>query len=296
MSALALVGEGGLPLHNESLLTHANPSHATPFNPASPFTRSLRVAVVMTVLMGVLLLIEGLAERQVDRAYSMRYESRLLVDELQQSSEELTRLARTYVLTGELDYKRTYLSLLAEREGQSSELSRGDAGYKGRGPARSAQMPAQSVPPVPLLDRMRDAGFSEPELLHLRQAKVASDALSKVELAAMALVEQNAGALDQYANRPARHCSTRLIARLRRDHAGDRQRGQLCLTSAHKQALDEADTRAFVFRLALGVGGLLLLLAYWQVFRWLRRTLAGSADEIHAQITRIGVGDVEDTD
>lgn len=258
----------------------------------TPFSRSLRVAVVMTVLMSALLFAEGVVERQVDRAHSMRYDSRLLVDELQQSSEELTRLARTYVLTGEMDYQRTYLSMLAEREGKSSGLSRGDPGYKGRSPAVFESTSGHMGPPAALLERMQDAGFNQLEMQQFRQAKEASDALAKIELAAMAMVEQSAGRFDlrQQANSSLldvtySNAQTAIMQQL--------DRGATLLDQRTQQALDEVNTSAFVLRLALAGGGVLLLLAYWRAFRLLRRTLGGPADKIHAEITRIGLGDVD---
>lgn len=50
-------------------------------------------------------------------AQEMRYRSYLLADELRQSSDDLTRLARTYVLTADARYEQQYLDILAVRNG-----------------------------------------------------------------------------------------------------------------------------------------------------------------------------------
>ena len=56
-------------------------------------------------------------------AWAERYASYLLADELRQSSDDLTRLARTYVVTGDPAYETQYMDILAIRNGQK----RGDA-------------------------------------------------------------------------------------------------------------------------------------------------------------------------
>src|SRR5262249_42689470 len=52
------------------------------------------------------------------RAYDNRYQSYLLAGELRQSSDDLTRLGRTYVVTGDKSYKQQYMDILAIRNGE----------------------------------------------------------------------------------------------------------------------------------------------------------------------------------
>lgn len=49
-----------------------------------------------------------------------RYQSYLLADELRQSSDELTRLARTYVATGDDKWEKQYLEVLDIRNGKQA--------------------------------------------------------------------------------------------------------------------------------------------------------------------------------
>jgi hypothetical protein len=51
-------------------------------------------------------------------AYQNRYRSYLLADELRQSSDDLTRLGRTYAVTGDLSYKQQYMDILSIRNGE----------------------------------------------------------------------------------------------------------------------------------------------------------------------------------
>jgi len=49
----------------------------------------------------------------------LRYNSYLLADELRQSSDDLTRLGRTYVVTADPEYERQYMQILDIRNGKA---------------------------------------------------------------------------------------------------------------------------------------------------------------------------------
>ena len=71
-----------------------------------------------------LLVIGGITERmlmnqkQLTAAKERRYQSYLLADELRQSSDDLTRLARTYVVTADPQYEDQYWAVLDIRNGK----------------------------------------------------------------------------------------------------------------------------------------------------------------------------------
>lgn len=54
----------------------------------------------------------------LEDAYNMQYKSLILADELRQSSDDLTRMARTYVITGNSMYEEQYKTVLAIRNGE----------------------------------------------------------------------------------------------------------------------------------------------------------------------------------
>ena len=70
------------------------------------------VISVMTVLQ-----LNGLLKK-VDEMAHVRYQSYQAADELRQSSDDLTRLGRTYVLTADDTYEKMYMDILAIRNGQ----------------------------------------------------------------------------------------------------------------------------------------------------------------------------------
>src|SRR4051812_6130690 len=69
------------------------------------FTLLAVVSLMAGVLTGVALIKSRSASGDEAVAYETRYHSYLLADELRQSSDDLTRLGRTYVATADAFYK-----------------------------------------------------------------------------------------------------------------------------------------------------------------------------------------------
>ena len=63
-------------------------------------------ASIFILLVGSLLTFYNILknEKEIAKAETKRYESYLLADELRQSSDDLTRMARTYTVTGETSF------------------------------------------------------------------------------------------------------------------------------------------------------------------------------------------------
>lgn len=78
------------------------------------------IALVNTLLLIVSTALIFLLQDKINaasQASENRYASYLLADELRQSSDELTRLARTYAVTGDEKYQQMYFDILAIRNG-----------------------------------------------------------------------------------------------------------------------------------------------------------------------------------
>ena len=127
----------------------------------------------------------------VAEAQDHRQNALALAIDLQQETEQLTRLVRAYTATGAPRYLLFYYDVLAIREGQKPpplNYKRGD--YWGNVIAGREQhrIPADG-PRRSLEDQMRTLGFGEPELLAFKDVLNAT--------AAMKLVEQKAFAATQ---------------------------------------------------------------------------------------------------
>ena len=82
-------------------------------------TRIKRFAKILLTVQAVMVVVLGfstfLLERQIERLNQSRdvaFRSYLLADELRQSDDDLTLLARSFVVTGEPDYERQYWTVV----------------------------------------------------------------------------------------------------------------------------------------------------------------------------------------
>ena len=73
---------------------------------------------VLLALLAVFAVLLFSGQRELERTQDVRYASYLLADELRQSSDDLTRMARTYVITGDPTFERLYWETLAIRNGE----------------------------------------------------------------------------------------------------------------------------------------------------------------------------------
>lgn len=129
------------------------------------------IAAITTVLVAIIgarvASLRSSAEES-DASSRQRYQSYQLAIELRQSSEDLTRLARTYVVTGDPKYETAYFNVLDVRNGK---LPRPDG--------RTAA----------LKSLMKESGFTDAELGKLSQAEANSNDLVKTEATAMNAVK-----------------------------------------------------------------------------------------------------------
>ncbi len=133
------------------------------------------------------------AQEKHHRAHEQLTTSFILSDELRQSSDDLTRMVRTYVATGNPRFKAQFQEILDIRDGKAPRpWQLGDIYWDLV--LDDSQRPVASGPPAALLDLMRQAGFTPAEFSLLNEAKTASDALTRIEFAAMALIESDTSA------------------------------------------------------------------------------------------------------
>src|SRR5690606_30266658 len=96
----------------------------------------------------------GQANEAIFKAHEQRYLSYKLADELRQSSDDLTRLARTYVVSGDSRWEAQYMEILDIRNGKKPRPA-GIQGIYWDFRAVDIHPPGQPGEAVPLLDLMR---------------------------------------------------------------------------------------------------------------------------------------------
>ncbi|WP_088900211.1 methyl-accepting chemotaxis protein [Vibrio vulnificus] len=140
------------------------------------------VISVVTVLQ-----LNGLLQT-VNKMSQVRYQSYQAADELRQSSDDLTRLGRTYVLTGDEAYEKMYMDILAIRNGDKPRPQNYHTIYWDL-VLNYGQKPKADGARVSLQKMMENLGFTQSEFQLLKQAQQNSDALVNMEVKAMNAVK-----------------------------------------------------------------------------------------------------------
>ena len=231
------------------------------------------------------------SEKRIDLANEKRFLSYVLADELRESSDDLTRMVRTYVITGEPIYKKHYQEILDIRDGKQPRPLRYEYIYWDLVSDDDLRPRPSSGVAVPLLELMQRIGFTDEEFGRLAQAKANSDALTRTEFAAMALVESH--------TQPAKADSFKASLMLH-DHAYHLAKaGIMQPISEFQQMMDlrtlkdvhAAELFAASMRAVFILFGIILMFMLWRSYRALQAILGGSANELHAHIARLGSGD-----
>ena len=250
------------------------------------FLANLKLAAGMIILIALIMSIYVWSEKQVDIANNLRIQSHELSDEFRQSSDDLTRMVRTYVVTGEPRYKEYYQDIIDIRNGKIPRPQNYGKVYWDFVLTGEIQPNIDgTTQAVALLELMKQAGFPEQELQKLSVSKAHSDKLTEIEFNAMTLLETSImdnkiNALSMlYGNEY--HLAKSAIMSPVNDvifMANDRT----------NLAISNAKIIASILRMSLIVFTLGLGFILFRLYSIMKGQLGASISEVQAEIARIG--------
>ena len=255
------------------------------------FQLNLLLSVVTLILLSLVFFAYSWSGTQLEQSYQQRYQSYLLADELRQSSDDLTRLGRTYVITKDPAYEQQYMRILAIRNGEQNRPQGYNRIYwdfvaaNGQNPRPDSQVRRG------LIDLMKDTGFTEEELAKLNEAKNNSDALVNTEVAAFKLVQQTDG--DLAANQQ------KAIAMMH-DKAYHQNKGRIMspiddfyvlMEHRTQQAVDDATSQSAMLRYLFIALGLVLMFFLWRTYKALLDLVGTSVDQLRSDLNHLAEGD-----
>ena len=150
--------------------------------------------ILLLLLLGSVLTMWRLVEVQTEATASehRRYESYRLADQLRQSSDDLTRMARTYVVTRDPLFEQYFGDILDIRNGKKTRPEEYHGIFWDFLTASREPVPETGTA-VSLEQLMRDMHFAAAEFAKLREAQQNSDDLAKIEADAMSVVKRQLG-------------------------------------------------------------------------------------------------------
>ncbi|QXC55480.1 methyl-accepting chemotaxis protein [Vibrio mimicus] len=145
------------------------------------------IAIGIAITMVTVFQLDNL-EKQADQMAKIRYLSYQAADELRQSSDDLTRLGRTYVVTGDEKYEKMYMDILDIRNGKKPRPENYHTIYWDL-VLQYGQKPKPDGETIALQQTMKNLGFTDREFALLKEAQNNSDALVNMEVKAMNAVK-----------------------------------------------------------------------------------------------------------
>lgn len=259
---------------------------------SSSFVRNLWQTIAVLILFTITFNIYVYSEKQLDRANKIRLHSFVLADELRQSSDDLTRMVRTYIVTKNPLYKEHYQEILDIRNGLKTRPINYQNIYWDLVGLDNKRPRPYSNQALPLIEMMRQAGFTQHEFDKLTEAKNNSDTLTETEFAAMRLIEskdskiqmsrQQQKALELLHDEAYHNAKASIMRPINEFYSLMSQRTAM--------AVHNAQVTAFILRIVFVLIGLFLLFMLWRLNKTLNALLGSSVDDIYTHIKHIGQG------
>lgn len=260
---------------------------------SSLFIRTVWQTLIVLILFAIFFVMYVYSEKQIDRANEMRLNSFVLADELRHSSDDLTRMVRTYVVTQNPIYKQHYQEILDIRNGKKPRPQKYQNIYWDLVGLDNKRPRPFTLHAISLLDMMRQAGFSEIELEKLSEAKKNSDMLTNTEYDAMKLIEvevpdsqrilQKHKALELLHNAAYHQAKASIMRPIDEFY--------FLMNERTAAAIHTARVVALILRSIFVLIGFFFLFMLWRLNKTLNGILGGTVVDVHENITRIGRGD-----
>lgn len=255
------------------------------------FKRNLWLTSLLLVVAVLIFGIYVWSEKQIDRANEVRLRSFLLADELRQTSDDLTRMVRTYVTTRDVSYKQHYLDIIDIRNGKKARPAHYQRIYWDLFLPNQEPPRPDSAQKISLLDLMKRAGFTDAEFTQLLTAISNSDALTILERKAIELVESVGPDAEENRNLAITSLYDEKYHLAKASIMKPIDDFYVMVATRTYKAVDQAEKLATVLRILFVFAGIGLIAMLLRSYVDLRRALGGSADEVRQQIEKIGSGD-----
>ena len=185
-----------------------------------------------------------------------RHQMILKADELRQSSDDLTRMARTYAITKDQKFKDAYFTILAIRDGKIARPQ----GYDGIYWDLSKELRQKRHPngkPNSLKDEMKRLPYSKYEFQQLQTSKQNSDKLATFEIESFHKMQQNTQAqteaIDLLHSQKYHQAKEQIMLPIDKFLTSLKSRTQSKIQKTHKEIKEVYKELLFIFIFAIAI-------------------------------------------
>ncbi|MDX1808995.1 MAG: EAL domain-containing protein [Sulfurospirillaceae bacterium] len=232
-------------------------------------------------------------EHKKDAANELRMRSFLLTDEFHQSSDDLKRMVRTYITTGNPIYKQRYHEILDIRDGKKPRPADYQNVYLGKISTDDRRPRPFSDQSISLIDLMKHSGFTDQEFDKLDEAKKISDTMNTIELQAMDLVDTKlSGSMNNLQKQKALEMiSSDNYEKARTLIVQKTNEFSTLIDKRTAKMVHDAILVASVFRILFIILGVFFIFMLWRLYKYINTILGSNVTDVHKHIIRIGSGD-----
>ena len=257
----------------------------------SKITSNIALTIFAFVALFITLNFYIFSEKRIDRANEQRLMSFHLADQMRQSTDDLSLMARIYVMDLNPRYKEYYQNILDIRNGNMIRPEGYFNVYWDFVLANTKSSPVENGQGIALLDLMRKSGLTDEELGKMIEAKTKSDDLALMEFMAMELAEATGPDAEDSHMRARQMMSGAIYHKAKAKVMKPINDVYILIENRTLATVHEAENIALFSRFILIAVTILVTLLLWRAYVSLRTILGGSADEVQSQIARIGRGD-----
>ncbi len=233
-------------------------------------------------------------QQRYQDAVENREESIRLASELRQSSNDLARLVRTYVITGDSLYKEQFRAVVEIRDGVRPRPANYSLAYWD---IHGVDTNLEHIPDsgagekVSLIDLMRRVGITSEELSNLERSKKLSDALVVVGNRAIELVEEDIPTSPQKRDQALSMLADDYFISMKAQIMEPIVVTEQMIIQRTQKAVDKAKKRLLFVISSLFVSGGLLIFMIFKVGQQLSLIIGCSIEELQSTIHELGKGD-----
>lgn len=254
------------------------------------FTVIFSFIIISAIILSLIVMAMIKNQKSLNESEWNRYKSYLLADELRQSSDDLSRMARTFAVTGENRYAQLYKQILSVRNGQEPRPTNYNFPYIDF-LAAGQQVDTGFDPAIPLIELMRQQGMSQAELAKLKEAEYASNELARIESDAIDTASGAKGTA------PDLNRSTHLVYSARYDEEKARimtsvKEFFILLNKRTQQEVNDLRTRSSVYMYLVSAIVLLLIVIAGIGILTIRRKVSGALLRLSNAAQRVAEGDL----
>lgn len=257
------------------------------------FKKYLYAMLLLVILIGVSFVFLVIEQSKYESAIKSKELSIKLAEELRQSSNDLAKLARKYVITGNTIYKEQFFSVLDIREGRlprpkNYNLVYWDTYFFKGSDENKASSTGEAIS---LISSVVRAGFTDEELKNLKIAKSKSDILVQVEKEAIKLIFNNPSASSATKEKALMMLADNYFVKMKSEIMFPIIEAERMVTERTSTAINIAKFRLTFVTILLLVSCSLLVILIFRVGKQLKLILGGSIDELQAAMRKLGQGD-----